>query len=193
MDCQAKWDRIYQEVEDYPPPAQVLLMNAHLLPRSGAALDVACGLGSNALFLAEQGLAVTAWDLSPVAIERLRRRAKGLQVTAQVVDVTAVQWPEAVFDVIVISRFLVRSLCPVILTALKPGGLLYCQTFVRAKVAPVGPENPEYLLEENELLRLFPGLIVRAFRDEARCGDIQQGFRNEAYLVGERPRGTNHG
>lgn len=88
MDCQAKWDQIYQEAEDYPPPAQVLLENAHLLPPSGAALEVAWGLGSNALFLAGRGFEVTAWDLSPVAIEGLRRRAKRLQVAAQVVDAT---------------------------------------------------------------------------------------------------------
>jgi SAM-dependent methyltransferase len=187
MDCQVKWDGIYQEAEEYPPPAQVLLENAHLLPKSGQALEVACGLGSNALFLATRGFTVTAWDISPVAIEKLRRRAERLDVAAQVVDVTTTSWPQEAFDVIVVSRFLVRSLCPMIAAALKPGGLLYYQTFVRAKVALVGPQDLEYLLEENELLRLFPSLIIRAFRDEAKCGDIRHGFRNEAYLVGERP------
>ncbi|GAB6066704.1 hypothetical protein JCM13664_00220 [Methylothermus subterraneus] len=188
MNLKAKWDRIYQEATDEPPPARVLVENAHLLPSSGCALDLACGLGSNALFLAERGFEVTAWDLSEVAIEKLRRRALGWKLNAQAVDVTAVPWPEQAFDVIVVSRFLVRSLCSKIAAALKPGGLLYYQTFVRAKAASSGPENPAYLLEENELLRLFPGLIVRAFRDEGRCGDLGQGFRNEAYLVGERPQ-----
>lgn len=195
MDCQGKWDGIYQEAEEYPPPARALLENAHLLPKSGQALEIACGLGSNALFLAARGFTVTAWDISPVAIEKLRRRAKGLDVTAQVVDVTTTSWPKEAYDVIVVSRFLVRSLCPMIAAALKRGGLLYYQTFVRAKIASVGPRDLEYLLEENELLSLFSGLIVRAFRDEAKCGDVRYGFRNEAYLVGERPseRGVNRG
>ncbi|WP_022948094.1 class I SAM-dependent methyltransferase [Methylohalobius crimeensis] len=190
---QSKWDRIYRDRNESPEPSRVLAENDHLLPDSGTALDVACGLGSNALFLARRGFAVQAWDLSVEAIGRLRRRAVGLPIDAQVVDAEAIAWPKMAFDVIVVGRFLIRALVPVIEAALKPGGVLFYQTFVRAKVAPEGPRNPAYLLDENELLRLFPGLIVRVYREEAGCGDIRRGFRNEACLVGQRPEGEyNH-
>ncbi len=187
---QRKWDRIHAGAP-WPGPARVLRDFAHLLPGRGRALEVACGLGDNALLLARRGLAVTAWDISPVAIERLRRRAveDGLAVAAEVRDVEAAAWPLAAFDVIVVSRFLSRGLCPRIQAALKPGGLLYYQTFIRARVdAGRGPSNPAYRLAENELLRLFPGLIVRAYREEGRCGDTRQGWRDEACLVAQKPK-----
>lgn len=49
-------------------PSQVLLDNSHLLPASGRALDLACGLGANALYLAKRGMTTSAWDLSPVQL-----------------------------------------------------------------------------------------------------------------------------
>ena len=68
----SKWNRIYsQSGHDAYLPAQVLADNEFLLPEAGTALDLACGLGANAIFLAQQGLAVTALDISSVAIEKL--------------------------------------------------------------------------------------------------------------------------
>ena len=48
----------------------------------------------------------------------------------------------------------------------------------------VGPSNPDYLLEENELLRLFPRLILRGYREDSGFGDTD--LRNQAYLVAEK-------
>ncbi|NJD07352.1 MAG: methyltransferase domain-containing protein, partial [Methylococcaceae bacterium] len=135
-DLQAKWNAAYGSAERQPEPARVLTANAHLLPATGTALDLACGLGGNALFLAERGLQVTAWDFSEVAIDRLTElaREQDLKLTAEVRDVEREELPEAVFDVIVVSRFLTRSLADAIVAALKPGGLLYYQTYTRAKL-----------------------------------------------------------
>ncbi|HEB99563.1 MAG TPA: SAM-dependent methyltransferase, partial [Thiotrichales bacterium] len=66
----AKWDARYRESAT-AVATEVLVENRHLLPAVGEALDLACGLGGNALLLARHGLRTTAWDLSPVAIERL--------------------------------------------------------------------------------------------------------------------------
>src|SRR3569832_2422999 len=62
---QDRWDARYREAGLPGAPATVLLENAHLLPREGTALDLACGLGANALLLAERGLTSHAWDISP--------------------------------------------------------------------------------------------------------------------------------
>ncbi|HEB78392.1 MAG TPA: methyltransferase domain-containing protein [Methylothermaceae bacterium] len=185
---QDKWDRIHADA-GWPAPARVLVENLHLLPHQGLALEAACGLGANALLLARRGLTVTAWDISPVAIDRLQRRAEreGLPLRAEVRDIESGTWPRETWDVIVVTRFLNRDLCSRIQAALKPGGLLLYQTFVRHPVTPVGPSNPAYRLEENELLRLFAGLIVRAYREENHCGDLSRGLRNEAYLVAQKP------
>jgi len=189
MDLQKKWDQRYRHASlSAPNAAFVLHDNRHLLPDKGDALDLACGLGGNALLLAEAGLRTQAWDLSPVAIEALQFRAVeaqyDLQATVRNMS-TSPPLPES-FDVIVVSYFLDRSLVKSLCAALRPEGLLYYQTFVRDKVSQQGPNNPEYLLAENELLSLFSELCPRVYREEGQLGEVQHGLRNEALLVAQK-------
>ncbi|OBS08266.1 class I SAM-dependent methyltransferase [Acidihalobacter prosperus] len=171
-------------------PARVLLDHAHLLPADGYALDLACGLGANALFLARHGLRTAAWDASPTAIAALARAADsaGLSLDAEVRDVIALPPPVAAFDVIVVSRFLARALSPVLAAALKPNGLLFYQTFGPPSVDPGrGPRCADFRLAQGELPRLFPALELRAYREEGAFGDTKRGLRDEAYAVFSRP------
>jgi tellurite methyltransferase len=184
-----KWDHIYAaDTEEEPAPAAVLRENAHLLPLGGNALDLACGRGGNALFLARRGFRVSAWDISPVAIGRLAGWAErsGLALEAAVRDVESVPFPRETFTVITVSRFLARSLTGAILDSLAPGGLLFYQTFVREKLSTKGPGNPEYLLRVNELLDLFREMRILVYREEGRAGDLSAGNRDEASLVGKK-------
>ncbi len=186
----AKWDRIYSERKPTDPqPAEVLLQNRHLLPKQGIALDLACGLGANSLLLAEQGLEVHARDISSVAIERLDRLAKQRQrqIHTKVLDVKSQPLQPNSFDVLVVTHFLVREMADELKAGLKPGGLLFYQTYCRDKVFAQGPSNPDYLLKDNELLQLFAGLKVRVYREESLLGDHNQGWRNQAMLVAEKP------
>lgn len=190
---QQKWDRRYQDALAPNSPAAVLNDNRHLLPGSGRALEIACGLGGNSLLLAEQGLQVEAFDLSPVAIAKLQgfARLKGLSVEAQVRNLEHEQLPANRYQVICVSAFLDRNLCPAIQRALAPGGLLFYQTFTQEKVArestpPRGPSNPDFLLKPGELLQLFADLQPLAYREECDCGDVGQGLRNQAYLIARR-------
>ena len=186
---QAKWDARHGDPLKQPAVARVLEENLHLLPASGEALELACGLGGNALALAAQGLDVSAWDLSPVAIERLQAlaAARGLKrLQAAVRDVERAPPAPNSFDVIVVSYYLERSLIPHLIAALRPGGLIYYQTFTRIAVSEEGPSNAEFRLSDNELLELFSGLKVRVYREENRLGDLAQGTRDVAMLVAEK-------
>ncbi|RMG35380.1 MAG: hypothetical protein D6720_07255, partial [Gammaproteobacteria bacterium] len=69
------WQARYRAAEGDPVPARVLRTLDFLLPKTGRALDLACGRGGNALLMAARGLEVTAWDYAPAAIEDLRQRA----------------------------------------------------------------------------------------------------------------------
>lgn len=186
---QDKWDRIYAAA-DKPPQAvcRALEENAHLLPATGCALDLACGLGANALFLAAHGLKTLAWDISPVAVKRVAEWAamQRVPVQAEVRDVLVDPLLPEEFDVIVVAHFLDRSLVPHLINALKPGGLLFYQTYTCNKITASGPSNPEFLLSENELLHLFAPLHVLVYREEGRVGDITRGMRSEAMLVAQR-------
>lgn len=185
-----KWDRIYRSAGtgEIPEPARVLAENSHLLPASGAALDLACGLGGNALHLARRGLETQAYDISAEALRRLDHWAGqlGLAVRTEVRDVVAHPPSPGSFDILVVSRFLDRSLAGVIRAALRPKGLLFYQTFTREKATPTGPTNPDYLLAPNELLSLFGGLRLVVYREEGRLGDLSRGFRNQALLVAQK-------
>lgn len=184
------WETRYAAVDaDDGHPAQVLSDFLHMLPVQGIALDLACGLGANARLLARRGLDVYAWDSAASAIEALRMKAEreAVLVHASVRDVLVAPPEPESFDVIVVSRFLGRELMPRLALALRPGGLLYYQTFVREAVDNArGPRRPEYRLDTNELLRFFPGLRVIAYREEGCIGDLAKGLRNEAYAVFHR-------
>ena len=188
MSLQAKWNAIYSQKEGETTAATVLIENQHLLPSLGKALDLACGTGGNAKLLAKSGLDVLAWDLSSVAIARLQQEAKihKLTIDAHVRDVIDNPPDAHSLDVLVVSFFLDRDLCATLIDALKPGGLLFYQTYCQDKVSQIGPSNPDYLLADNELLSLFSGLRLRVYREESVLGDHKQGFRNQALLVAEK-------
>ena len=187
---QGKWDERYRAA---PPgagePARVLRDYGHLLPAAGTGLDLACGLGANALFLARRGLRTLAWDLSRVAVQRLQAAADAasLPLTAAARDVIAAPPAPDSADVIVVAHFLERSLAAPLMAALRPGGLLFFQTFTRTFVNPAGPTQEVYRLADNELLGLFAPLHLLAYREEGRVGDSSRGFRDEAMLVGMKP------
>lgn len=184
---QEKWDAHYQAASIGPPTA-VLRDYAHLLPAHGRALDLACGLGANALLLAAHGLETHAWDLSAVAISKLEAEAqtRGLTLHGHSCDVKTAALPTTSFDVIVCCHYLERPLVPRIIAALRPGGLVFFQTFTVEAIDDEGPKRPEWRLASNELLQMFSGLRVVAYREEGLLGDTAQGWRNKAMIVAQR-------
>ena len=150
-------------------PAAWLVMNRALLPPSGRALDVACGQGRNAFWLAQQGFDTTALDRDPAAVAALEARVRqdGLPLTARAVDLEsgAVDLGEAVYDVVVVVHYLHRALFPALIAALAPGGVLVYETFTIAQAARGRPTNPAFLLEPGELPRLVAPLEILVERE----------------------------
>jgi len=188
-----KWNERYQAKGQIVgaanlSPAYVLREFQHLLPVEGVALDLASGLGANALFLAQHNLQAHAWDISSVAIEKLNAAAKSLHLNlnTEVRDVVAKPPEENSFDVIVVSHFLDRKIMPDIIAALRQNGLLFYQTFTKARARKSGPTNETYRLGKNELLSLCEDLDVIVYREEGLIGDSDSGFRNEAIFIGQR-------
>jgi 2-polyprenyl-3-methyl-5-hydroxy-6-metoxy-1,4-benzoquinol methylase len=188
MSIKTKWNERYRVATGEQQAARVLKENLHLLPDSGRALDLACGLGGNAILLAQQGLQVDAWDIADVPIAALQDAAlkRQLSLQAEVRDVEADPPALETFDVIVVSYFLDRDIVPALIQALKPGGLIYYQTFSRQRVSDRGPQRAEFRLADQELLQLFSGLQVLFYREEGCVGNVQQGFRDEAMFIGRK-------
>ncbi len=190
MSSREKWNDRYRSVNAaFPEAAGVLLAYQHLLPVSAKALDLACGRAGNAFLLASNGLETTAWDISDEVIKQVQTLAnrEGLTILTETRDISERPPTPDSFDVIVVSRFLDRKLIPALKQAIRTGGLIYYQTFIKDKSGNVGPDNPDYLLEQNELLRFFQDWIVRAYHEEGSIGNIEVGLRNQAALVAQKP------
>ncbi len=152
-------------------PSPWLLECGDLVPRAGRALDVACGRGRHALLLASAGLQVTAVDRDTAALARLQDQADrlGLPVTTRVVDLEtgAVELGDAMYDLVIVTRYLHRPLMPTLVRSVAPGGLLLYETFLAQQAERGHPTNPAFLLEPGELPRLVEPLsVLRQFEGE---------------------------
>lgn len=101
------WSERYRSVgEDYlfgTAPSHFLASRGELLGGLGEVLSVADGEGRNAVWLAEQGCRVTATEISPVALEKAARLARGRHVDVNFVqaDLLEWDWPAAAFDAVI--------------------------------------------------------------------------------------------
>ena len=143
-------------------PSAWVQRHARLLRTGGSVLDVACGSGRHALWLAAQGFAVTGVDRDAAALQGLRGRIEAIEG-----DLEAAPWPlpGRRFDGIVVANYLWRALWPVLRGALAPGGVLICETFADGQQSIGKPSRPDFLLQPGELLRACEGLRVVAFED----------------------------
>jgi rhodanese-related sulfurtransferase len=150
-------------------PSSWLLQCADLLPRGGAALDLACGRGRHALLLASAGYDVTALDRDDAALDALRSAATALalDVDARRVDLEApgVDLGQARYDLVLVVHYLHRPLFPALRRALAPGGLLLYETFTEAQARHGKPTHPEFLLRPGELPDLVAPLRVLRSRE----------------------------
>ena len=139
---------------------------ADRLQRGARVLDVACGHGRHARWLAARGCRVTAVDVDPSCGASL---AGSPGVDFVMADLEAAPWPfgTAQFDAVVVVHYLHRPLLPRLAAALAPGGLLLYETFARGNEQFGRPRNPDFLLRPRELLEAFGSLRVLAFEDGA--------------------------
>jgi tellurite methyltransferase len=147
--------------------------------RRGRALDIACGKGRNAIYLAQRGFAVTALDISLVAIEKGRQRTlqQDLSIDWQTCDLESTALDYAGFDLIISFNYLQRSLFGPIRQAVKPGGYVIFETYLIDQVALGHPKTPKYLLQHNELLECFRGFRVLFYREGKFVDGNLEAFR----------------
>ena len=132
-------------------------------------LDLACGHGRHTRWLASHGCAVTALDRDPAALASLQPLTEGHSppVRTLLADVENNPWPLTgqQFDAVVVTHYLWRPLWPVLLAAVRPGGLLIYETFATGNETVGKPSRPDFLLRHGELLEVCAGWRVVAFED----------------------------
>jgi len=170
----AGWDRVFgREKPPYSTEANAFLAAAleriereQLLPAKATALDLATGDGRNALLLAEKGLAVTALDISTVALEKARAKARerGLALEALEQDLFTYDHGSERWDLVSLIYFnpAVRIL-DALKKSVKPGGLLAIEGQGSEHTGDGPP--PATRFKPNQLLTAFADWRVLAYED----------------------------
>lgn len=154
-----KWNKKYQkrDYRDKKEPSNILVRWEPQLPE-GKAIDIGCGIGRNALFLANRGYSVDAIDFSEKALEiaRNRTRKRNIEVNWILNDVNKYKFPPQEYNVIIISFFHPQQKLPEIKNSLKEEGIIILENHISTKnKINRGPSNPRFRFEPNELLKVF--------------------------------------
>jgi len=182
-----KWDLRYsKESEAFPLPDEFLVNHKNMLG-SGRALDVACGRGGNAIFLAERGYSVDGVDISFQALYQLQTEAlsRELDIRCVVADLDFFALPRNLYDLVIVFYFFSRPLMTSIKDALKRGGLIFYATFNERHIS-VRPEfNPAYLVPPDGLYPYFQDFDILVH--ETAAGENE----NVSRLIGRKPSHPN--
>lgn len=183
-----KWNKRYTEDgrnwQD-GKPRQLLLDYLPQLPCSGLALDAAAGVGLHALTLAQHGLHTIALDISEIGLRLAKDEASknNLPLETAVYDLAHPYFPANCFDVIVNFRFLERATFPMYRRALKTGGWLIFETFIKTDTTV---PHPDYYLHPHELHHAFADFAIIYSAETAVKGSQTQQIKAVAQLVARK-------
>jgi len=146
---------IHAQIAD---PSPWVVQFVPLLHRRSSVLDLACGSGRHTRLFLEEGHTVTAVDRDVSQLADLTGSDRLLLVQA---DLEAGPWPlgDRTFDAVVVTNYLWRALFPDIVNSVGTEGLLIYETFAEGNERFGKPTNPDYLLREDELLKLVEGKL----------------------------------
>jgi len=169
------------------------------------ALDLGCGQGRNALWLASKGFQVVAVDNSSVAIQTLKRaaEAQGLRIDAQLADIHSFHFGSRRFGLEVILTTLnhlepdyVPSCCDKIVESLANGGIVYCVSFTTEDPGFKGDSEKssecthfvKHYFSPGELGQLFSNIEILEYREYIKLDDSHGAihYHGKVKLVGRK-------
>lgn len=200
-DHEAFWSARYRDAgEDYlygTAPNAFLASQLERLQQAGRVLSLADGEGRNSVWAAEQGLEVVATEISPVALEKARKlaRGRGVQVDFRCQDILASDWPPAEFHqgfdavLAIFIQFMGAAqrqrLFQRLATLLRPGGCLFLQGYGlrQLELRTGGPGAAENLYTARLLEQEFPGWEFLLLREHEGLIEEGAGHRGMSALV----------
>ncbi len=184
LEDKQRWNqRFLNKPLNLPKPPQFIIDRASRIA-AGRVLDVACGDGAAALYLAEKGVEkgveVVGADVSDVALNRLNSFAeqKKVKVEARCVDFddTAAVKTLGEFDAIVMAHYKPAvSLLSALIDQLKPGGFLAITTFNLQHHSENG-FSKRFCLSPEEFLNIDDRLNCETYQSVERGGDYMDDY-----------------
>ncbi len=139
-------------------PSPWIIKYAPQIKSKGHVLDLACGNGRHAIWLAGQGYLVDAIDRDPIATSRMKDVEN---INVLILDLETSELPKFnhSYDGIIVSRYLHRPLLTTLADILNPSGVLIYETFMIGNERHGKPSNPDFLLLPDELLNIYTPLL----------------------------------
>ncbi len=167
-----KWDQRYAE-DSYRKNNPVTLVQDWLpeIP-VGKALDVACGAGRNAIYLAHAGYRVDAIDISPEGLKKARKSAaqQALEVNWIEHDLDQPIHFDTDYDLILVMWFVNLELITRLCACLSPGGYLLCQEHLVTDEEVIGPGSTSFRVAPGTLRESVKGLEVVLYEESVDTG-----------------------
>ena len=172
-DDRQRWESRYADPQDglLQGPHDLLKQYAPPAAPGCRALELACGLGNDARWLAAQGYTVDALDISLTALRAARAallRDGRRSVNFIVADLDRFPLPDYPYDLVYVFRFLDRRLFPAIRDRVRPGGMVIYETLNVRFLEEHDPTDPAFMLDIGELPTHFPGWTVLEAGDGER-------------------------
>lgn len=135
------------------------------------AVDLACGLGHNSIWLAQHGWLVDGVDISDKGLAHARKLADSVSCDVNFLQADIDDWTPSPgrYDLAIVFRFLDREAIPRIASSgLQSGGWIIYETFASGQLDRSDNHlgNRAYTLEPGELPRLFPEFDIIEFREQ---------------------------
>jgi SAM-dependent methyltransferase len=164
----AKWNERYSKgaYAERKHPSALLAEWIDRIPR-GRALDVACGAGRNALFLAGHGFKVDAIVISAEALARARKQAQQNELNINWIeyDLDEPLTLDCQYALILIIRYVNLPLIRRLKRNLAPGGFLLCEEHLVSDADVIGPSNNAFRVEPGALGRLARDLRIHLLEE----------------------------
>ena len=194
-----RWNRRWagERAHASSAPSEFLIAEAEALP-PGRALDVACGAGRNAVWLARRGWRVTGVDFSDVALRAARELAASAGVAVEWIEADAVTWipPRGAYALVTVMYLQLpaaerRAALGHAAAAVAPGGTLLVVGHDRLNLTEGwgGPTQAEVLFTPDDVVSEIGGLVIESARRVRRAVAEGAGAREaiDALVRARRP------
>jgi SAM-dependent methyltransferase len=183
-----KWNKRYAE-DSYRKGNPVTLLEnwiEHISP--GKAIDIACGTGRNAIFMAQAGFNVDAIDISSEGLKQAHNKAQelGLDINWIEHDLEQPYNFDTDYRLIVVMWYVNLALISRLRECMAPGAYLICEEHMLSDCDVAGPCNPDFRVAPGQLREVVSGLEVLLYEESIKANDDGEQIAS-ARVVARRP------
>ncbi|MDH5353968.1 MAG: methyltransferase domain-containing protein [Gammaproteobacteria bacterium] len=180
-----KWNQRYAE-DDYRKTNPVTLLEDWVPKLAvGRALDVACGAGRNALYLAQTGFSVDAIDIAAEGLKLGQQQAESQRLSINWIehDLDEAYSFDRNYDLIVVMWYVNPALITRLCDCLAPGGYLICEEHLVSEQKTVGPRTESFRVKPGELRSAVSALEILFYKESVETNAANERVASAAVVA----------